>query len=87
MRSWLEGQCWSELIMADSASNKAKALQDILVKSYRKFFSEKKQRKNSDDQLWINFKLKAMDRRRKGNTQNTGKVKSGTFLTKTLKKV
>ena len=72
--------------MADSASNKAKALQDILVKSYRKFFSEKKQRKNSDDQLWINFKLKAMDRRRKREYTKHRKSEKWHILDKDFKK-
>ena len=65
MRSWLEVQCWSEVYIADSASTKAKVLQDMLVKSYKNFFPEKTQRVNSDEQPWISFKLKAMDRRRK----------------------
>ena len=46
MRSWLEVQCWSEVYIADSASTKAKVLQDMLVKSYKNFFPEKTQRVN-----------------------------------------
>ena len=86
MRSWLEGQSWSEVVVADSASNKAKTLQDMLVKSYRKFFPEKTQRINSDDQPWINFKLKAMDRRRKREYSKHRKSEKWHTLDKDFKK-
>ena len=65
MRSWLEGQDWKEVLLADSSSQKAELLQTMLVDIYHKSFPEKTQKINSDDQPWISFKLKAMDRRRK----------------------
>ena len=65
MRSWLEGQDWKEVLLADSSSQKAELLQTMLVDSYHKSFPEKTQKINSDDQPWISFKLKALDRRQK----------------------
>ena len=64
MRAWLTNQDWSEVYI-ENASEKASKLQDMLFKSYNKFFPEKTLKVNSDDQPWISSKSKSMDRRRK----------------------
>ena len=65
MRSWLEIQDWNKVLLAQSPSQKAEILQNLLVNIYHESFPEKTQKISSDDQPWISFKLKAMDRRRK----------------------
>ena len=65
MRNWLNIQDWSEVFEADSESDKAKVLQTMLFQKFRESFPEKTHRISSDDQPWINHKLKTLDRKRK----------------------
>ena len=65
MRNWLSNQDWSFIYQAESANDKAKLLQDMLVEKFHEIFPEKARKVNSDDQPWISHKLKSMDRKRK----------------------
>ena len=65
MRTWLANEDWSIVFKAESASEKAALLQSMLFQKYTECFPEKTHRVSSDDQPWINHKLKTMDRQRK----------------------
>ena len=54
---------------AESAHDKAKLLQDLLLQKFHEIFPEKARKVNSDDQPWISHKLKTMDRKRKREAQ------------------
>ena len=65
MTTWLSEQTWEEVLNAETASDKAEVLQSLLVNKYKEVFPEKTHKICSDDQPWINHKLKMIDRRRK----------------------
>ena len=65
MKEWLVDKSWEEVFEAKSAHEKAESFQDILVKKLDEFFPIKTRKVNSDDQPWVTFKLKQMDRCRK----------------------
>ena len=64
-REWLMDQNWNQISEAESAHTKAEIFQDILVKKVQEIFPEKIRNISSDDQPWITFKLKKLDRARK----------------------
>ena len=65
MRDWMINQNWPEVYEAQSAHDKAKALQLMLFQQFNIFFPEKTHKVNTQDQPWISHKLKLLDRKRK----------------------
>ena len=65
MKNWLIDYQWDEVYSAESAHDKAKIFQNILLEKLDEIFPEKTRKINSDDQPWVSFKLKQLDRRRK----------------------
>ena len=65
MKNWLRDKNWDEVYSENSAHNKAELFQNILVEKMNEIFPEKIIKINSDDQPWITFKLKKLDRRKK----------------------
>ena len=65
MRKWFIDQTWEEVYIEESAHEKAKIFQNMLISKLDEIFPEKMRKINSDDQPWISFRLKQMDRRRK----------------------
>ena len=73
MRDWMVNQNWPEVYEAQSAHDKAKALQLMLFQRFNIFFPEKTHKVNSQDQPWISHKLKLLDRERKREYQKNRK--------------
>ena len=65
LREWFIDQSWEDIYKAESAHDKAEMFQKILVDKIDEIFPVKTRRINSDDQPWISFKLKKLDRKRK----------------------
>ena len=65
MREWLTDKTWNEIYKLESAHEKARVFQDILLQKLNEIFPEKIRKISSDDQPWISHKLKQMDRKRK----------------------
>ena len=65
LREWFIDQTWETVYTAESAHEKAELFHKLLVEKLEEIFPEKTRRINSDDQPWVNFKLKKLDRRRK----------------------
>ena len=64
-QQWLTDYDWQEVYSATTAHDKASNFQISLALKVDEFFPEKTLKLNSDDQPWISFKIKKMDRRRK----------------------
>ena len=58
-------QTWEQVFNVESAHEKAQIFQKILVDKLDEIFPEKIRKVNSDDQPWVSFKLKKLDRKRK----------------------
>ena len=65
MREWFIDQTWEEIYNTESCHEKAKLFQSMLLKKVDEIFPEKFRKIQSDDQPWISFKLKKLDRKRK----------------------
>ena len=65
MKTWFMEKTWEEVYCLESAHEKAELFQNILLQKLEEIFPEKILKINSDDQPWISFKLKRLDRRRK----------------------
>ena len=65
MRNWLIGEEWKNVEEAKTAHEKAELFQNTLVEKYNACFPEKTRQITSDDQPWIDHKLKSLDRKRK----------------------
>ena len=65
MEQWFKAQTFEPVYQAESAHEKAKLLQDILLTGLDNFFPEKIRKFSSDDQPWVSHKIKMLDRRRK----------------------
>ena len=85
MRNWLCSQTWSEIYDSHKASDKAKVLQDMLVNKYHEVFPEKSRKIYSDDQPWVNHKLKSIDRKRKREYTKHRKSEKWHILDKSFK--
>ena len=85
MRTWLAGQDWKEVYDCESPSEKAETLQSMLFQSYQNFFPEKTLRIISDDQPWMNQKLKKRDRKRKREYNKHRKSENWKRLDKSFK--
>ena len=64
-RDWLMDQTWDQVYQAESAHTKAEIFQKMLVHKYDEIFPQKIRNISSDDQPWITFKMKKLDRKRK----------------------
>ena len=64
MQEWLSAEDWTELSHEESAHKKAEILQNLLVSKYHEFFPEKVRTVSSDDQPFVNQKLKRMKRKK-----------------------
>ena len=64
-KEWLIDESWETVYKAESAHQKAKLFQNLLVQKMDEFFPEKIKKIQSDDQPWICHKLKQLDRKRK----------------------
>ena len=64
-RDWLMDQTWDQIYQAESAHTKAEVFQLMLVNKFEEIFPQKVRKISSDDQPWISFKLKKLDRKRK----------------------
>ena len=65
MKSWFLENTWEDIYGLETAHEKAKHFQNILLQKMEEFFPEKTLKINSDDQPWITSKLKKLDRQRK----------------------
>ena len=65
MREWFIDQTWENVYSAESAHEKAKIFQDMLLNKVDEIFPLKTRKIHSDDQPWISHKIKQLDRRRK----------------------
>ena len=64
-RDWFIDQTWEDVYNKESAHEKAEIFQKILVNKVDEIFPQKIRKINSDDQPWISFQLKKLDRKRK----------------------
>ena len=64
-REWLMDQNWDQIYQAESAHTKAEVFQNMLLNKVEEVFPEKIRKISSDDQPWVTFKLKKLDRARK----------------------
>ena len=64
-QNWLIDNKWPEVFEATSAHEKALNFQSLLASKVNEFFPQKILKLHSDDQPWINFKIKKLDRKRK----------------------
>ena len=62
MREWFIDQTWEKVYSAETTHEKAELFQKMLVTKLDEIFPEKTRKIQSDDQPWITFKLKKMDR-------------------------
>ena len=65
MKDWFIDQTWDQVYQAESAIDKARIFQELLVNALDQIFPEKIRSISSDDQPWISHRLKLMDRKRK----------------------
>ena len=86
MRDWFMEQSWQGVYQTESAHDKAKVFQDILVKKLDEIFPEKIRKIQSDDQPWISQKLKKMDRKRKRIYRKERKSEKWSKMNKLFKK-
>ena len=85
MRKWLQSEEWSHVYESESAHVKAEILQQMLLSKFHEFFPKKTYKISSDDQPWINHKIKTMDRKRKREYTKHRKSDKWQALNKTLK--
>ena len=65
LKDWFIEQTWKNVYEAETAHEKAEIFQNTLIKILDELFPEKIRKIHSDDQPWITFKLKKLDRKRK----------------------
>ena len=86
MREWFIDQSWDQVYQVESAHQKAETFQKILVDKLNEIFPEKLRKINNDDQPWITFKLKKLDRRRKRTYHKQRKSEKWKNLDRIFKK-
>ena len=62
-KEWLIDETWEAVYKAESAHEKAKLFQNLLIQKMDEFFPEKIKKIQSDDHPWICHKLKQLDRK------------------------
>ena len=65
LTEWFIEQSWEEVYNVQSAHTKAEVFQKMLMDKLEEIFPEKTRKISSDDQPWITFQLKKLDRQRK----------------------
>ena len=65
MKEWFVDQSWERVYEAETAHEKARIFQEMLLQILNETFPEKIRRISSDDQPWISHKIKLLDRKRK----------------------
>jgi hypothetical protein len=86
MREWFIDQRWEQVYEAVTAHEKADVFQKMLVSKMDEIFPEKIRKIQSDDQPWISFKLKKLDRKRKRVYRNERRSQKWQNLDKIFKK-
>ena len=86
LREWFIDETWDQVYSAESAHEKARIFQKILVDKLYEIFPEKIRKISSDDQPWVTFKLKKLDRRRKRIYHKERKSEKWKNLDKIFKK-
>jgi hypothetical protein len=86
MKNWFIDKALDEVYDATSAHEKAELFQNILLKKLDEIFPEKVRKVNSDNQSWISFKLKQMDRKRKRIYHKERRSEKWKLLNKAFKK-
>ena len=71
--NWLKQQTWESVINAENVHEQAAVLQSISTEAMDRFFPEKEVVFTSDDQPWINSRIKTEIRKRKKNLLKTKK--------------
>ena len=64
-KEWLMDQSWDQVFSAVSAHTKAQIFQEMLVTKLDEIFPVRIRKIGSDDQPWVTFQLKKLDRMRK----------------------
>ena len=65
MKEWFINQTWESVYQAETAHDKARIFQSLMINTLDEIFPEKIRKISSDDQPWIKHKLKKLDRRRR----------------------
>ena len=86
MKEWFISETWAEVYAATSAHEKAHIFQNKLIEKLDEIFPVKKRKINSDDQPWISFSLKKMDRKRKRLFHKQRKSEKWRSMNKLFKK-
>ena len=61
-KEWLMDQSWDQVFNEESAHTKAQIFQEMLLNKLDEIFPVKIKKNGSDDQPWVNFKLKKLDK-------------------------
>ena len=85
-KEWLIDESWGQVFEAESAHDKAKIFQTLLMSKLDEIFPEKVRKIQSDDQPWICHKLKQLDRKRKRLYRKERRSEGWSKLNKLFKK-
>ena len=86
MTQWFIDETFESVYSATSAHEKAEIFQQLLLKKLDEFFPIKERRINSDDQPWISYQIKKLDRRRKREYRKHRRSEKWKALNKLFKK-
>ena len=86
MTQWFIDETFETVFSAVSAHEKAEFFQQMLLKKLDEFFPLKETKINSDDQPWISFQVKKLDRKRKREYQKNRRSEKWKALNKLFKK-
>ena len=85
LKNWFVDQNWKEVFEVESAHEKAKIFQNMLLRALDDYLPEKSRTISSDDQPWMTSKLKKMDRKRKRTYHLERRSKKWKHLNKLFK--
>ena len=85
-KEWLMDQSWDQVFNEESAHTKAQIFQEMLLTKLDEIFPVKIRTIGSDDQPWVTFKLKKLDRRRKRVFHKERKSEKWKILDKIFKR-
>ena len=86
MTQWFIDETFETVYSAVSAHKKAEIFQHMLLKKLDEFFPLKERKINSDDQPWISFQVKKLDRKRKREYKKNRRSEKWKALNKLFKK-
>ena len=86
MKEWFVDKTWEEVTEVENAHEKASNFHKVLLEKLDEIFPEKERKINSDDQPWITYKLKMLDRRRKRIYHKERRSEKWSKLNKVFKK-